>query len=685
MRAINKIKIKTRIILLVLIPLIATLILGVERYQKAQQEMNQLKELSLLQEYIYKVSPLITALQNERLFTNLYLGPTNPSNPEGKEFKSDMLQSRLDTDKAIVRYRDFIDGHIQHPVFFELQADFETIVNGISDINIARGLANERLKKKIDPNGDGKKKLWTILNYKMLTNNLINTSKQVVLLSSGNHTLSLMANSYQSLLSAQNVFMLQVAGVNSSITGLLSAPVYGGIVSNYRLEQMYINNFKRFAPAHINEFFNKTLGGQSEYKSAVSLYEKIRKNGKALINKKTQLDQREWLDRAAQISIFYDSVINNVLDEIELTKARLLSEAQNRVVFTVIAIFSLIVLLAIVSYFIITSINTPLRQLLNDLSKLAKTKDMTIRSHIDGNNELSYVGNAFNSLIESFEQTLSSVREQIVSMGTTTDGVSGSMSESMSLIDNQKAATDEISVSINGMTSSIHEVSKMSAVTSDTVKRAYDLSLTSENDAQTSKKIMDQLFSELGDTSNIVSNLNDEASQISSILQVIKGISEQTNLLALNAAIEAARAGDMGRGFAVVADEVRSLSKRTQDSTAQIQSQIETLIGGADAASQKMHQLQENGLKAVNIVQKNTDAFSSIRSELDEITEMAGQIAVVSEEQTNVSDEINNRIHTIKDDSNNMYQQGASTLNSTQALIADGSVLREKIEQFHFK
>lgn len=115
------------------------------------------------------------------------------------------------------------------------------------------------------------------------------------------------------------------------------------------------------------------------------------------------------------------------------------------------------------------------------------------------------------------------------------------------------------------------------------------------------------LTDEMAHASGVIKQLEEDSSNIGTVLVLIRDIAEQTNLLALNAAIEAARAGEHGRGFAVVADEVRILAGKTQQATTEIQAIIE--------------ELQQRARNAVDVMDNSQNRVGATQSQATQVSE----------------------------------------------------------------
>ncbi len=213
--------------------------------------------------------------------------------------------------------------------------------------------------------------------------------------------------------------------------------------------------------------------------------------------------------------------------------------------------------------------------------------------------------------------------------------------------------TDSISMvatAINEMQSAIEEVAGNASRAAEITREAETKG--GNNSAQiirNSSKQVHRLAAQISKAVEVIRKLSADSDNITSVLDVIRGIAEQTNLLALNAAIEAARAGEQGRGFAVVADEVRTLAQRTGQSTEDIQTMITALQTGVSDVVSVMETGSKEATETERLATEAEQELQAILEAISSITDVNTSVASATEEQTQVVDEINRSITDIND------------------------------------
>ncbi|WP_449284891.1 methyl-accepting chemotaxis protein [Marinobacter sp. PE14] len=275
--------------------------------------------------------------------------------------------------------------------------------------------------------------------------------------------------------------------------------------------------------------------------------------------------------------------------------------------------------------------------------------DLTQRIPVEMDDDLGKLAKSFNLVLENLQSMIGSIQQLTRELGTGATDLARAAKDNNDGVTRQTDSISMVATAINEMQSAIEEVAGNASRAAEITRDAEEKGKNGARIIRNSSEQVHRLAAQISKAVEVIRKLSDDSDNITSVLDVIRGIAEQTNLLALNAAIEAARAGEQGRGFAVVADEVRTLAQRTGQSTEDIQKMITTLQAGvADIVS-----VMETGSKEASETEKlATDAESELKAILEAMANIADvntSVASATEEQTQVVDEINRSITEIND------------------------------------
>ncbi|MEN5093896.1 methyl-accepting chemotaxis protein [Pseudomonas protegens] len=351
----------------------------------------------------------------------------------------------------------------------------------------------------------------------------------------------------------------------------------------------------------------------------------------------------------------------NAADAKSASKAA--GEHYNSAIAGIVIVALLAALLTIVLALLLTrSIVTPLNKALNAAEVIAGG-NLRQAIEVDGKDEPARLLRALAEMQASLRRTIEQIAGSATQLASASEELSAVTEEASRGVQQQNTEIEQAATAVNEMTAAVEEVARNAVSTSEASQQSTQAAREGRDRVVQTVEAIQTMAHDVQNTSVMIEGLATQGRDIGKVLDVIRAIAEQTNLLALNAAIEAARAGEAGRGFAVVADEVRALAHRTAQSTQEIEKMVAGIQNGTGEAVESMQQSNQRTQSTLELARAAGVSLEQIAESINQINERNLVIASASEEQAQVSREVDRNLVNIRD----LAIQSAAGANQTSS------------------
>lgn len=388
MKMLANISLKSKLIILLIIPLLGMIYFSQNEVRNAASIKNESTAIASLANFSVKASSLVHELQKERGTSAGYIGS------QGSKFVKQLPEQHKQTDAKIADLKSYL-----------LQFDSKQFGDKF-DNTLNKALSDlEKITKKrtaIKSLNLGLKpalKYYTDLNTQFL-----NLSGEMATLSD-NGEIAALASSYANFLQSK-----ERAGIERAVlANTFSADAFGNgmynkFMSLVTIQSTYLNVFTSLAPQSQKDFFQNTMQGES-----ITATEKMR----AIAQKNAAtggfgIDSGYWFKmQSAKINLL--KKVEDKLSEDLIAKANLVANTANNSLFSSVAISAVILLITV--FMALFFIRTILIQLGCDPSHLLEVVDAIAKGNLKM--DLSTGGKKATGVFASAQVMQKNLREQI--------------------------------------------------------------------------------------------------------------------------------------------------------------------------------------------------------------------------------------------------------------------------------
>jgi methyl-accepting chemotaxis protein len=297
----------------------------------------------------------------------------------------------------------------------------------------------------------------------------------------------------------------------------------------------------------------------------------------------------------------------------------------------------------------------PLGEAVERLDQLARgDADLTLRLRVASGDETGQLAQVFNRFLDNLQRLVHEIRESAVHVASASQQLSFASGELSAGSQQHASSLEETAASLEEITGTVKQ-------NAENAKQANQLARGSRDVAERGGQVVTAAVQAMAE-------ITKSSKKIADIITTIDEIAFQTNLLALNAAVEAARAGEQGRGFAVVAAEVRSLAQRSAAAAREIKELIGDSVAKVESGSQ--------------LVNKSGQTLGEIVTSVKRVTDIIGEIAAASQEQSAGIDHVNRAVTQMDQVVQSNAAQNEELSSTAHSLTAQAGQLQALVGRF---
>jgi len=263
--------------------------------------------------------------------------------------------------------------------------------------------------------------------------------------------------------------------------------------------------------------------------------------------------------------------------------------------------------------------------------------------------------------IASLKEMARSVLNTIMILKNHTSQQEEISSSMNSISENQAAALNEITASLETLAGNAESVTETSRslyeemnLTVDGINDLKEVNDSLQKDSIHVRETLTTLLTHSEQSLNHIDMTRErfntvltKSNEMTNFINVINDIADKVNLLSLNASIEAARAGNAGRGFVIVAEQISKLADETTSNSKEIEKIVREnsklidessgLIGESAALTESLHgaisEVREQIGITVNKIQDIDLTIKTIRNLNDRVHSFSKTIEQSTNEQ----------------------------------------------------